>query len=166
MASVARYCCCGPCPSIEITFSGVDAAICDACVEGSGPIADRKRTAVNLDGTYAVPLYSHSTGTIFTPETCEYRLLVNSVVLADLFSNTGTPCTTLIGDLDQDATIHVYYRPATQKIARVLVGVSAGDEVFEVNATGSPFALGTAQSNELTCPNGASDGGTVEVSIP
>ena len=158
------------CPdALEVTFSGVDAAICSSyCRFGTSPFNSTKMKTLSVDGTYAIPF----TAEFPFGQTCRYGISNQSGNYGsfDRWNTTpfcnGAPADTITAE---DLDIRVDVDKASGEILQVsmtVTGVSGGWNLnwfpFSASATGKFYD--EAIGNAVTCTgSGASSGGTATV---
>ena len=149
MASVARYCCCGGCPALEMTITGIDAA---ACCWTNGYDAFNLDTPLGIDGTYSVVGVPTLVGGV-----CTYQFFSGvSGILRYRIADPGD-CTGII----QSGCSHTFgatvkYDTATAKVTEVIIDSSSSctlallENLRLFTATGLSTSLGVAISNQET----------------
>ncbi len=163
MASVARYCCCDAgCPaSIEVTFSGVDAAACTGC-RSDGGSGSYKILTPSVDGTIALSL------TLETPTRCYYSTAFNSTVYLEIYSSSD--CSGVASSNYQTYGYSVQLDKSTGLWDVCNVTGTGGSVMFTYSGS---VGYGTSISNQnaacatqtLAAPI-ISDGGTAVISLP
>ena len=161
MASVARYCCCGGCPStLQVVFSGVDAAACTGCYN-DGTDSGGKWTGVSIDGTVTVSFFADY------GSYCLYLYQDQSTAGTGEYHNSVTDCSSLSQNPIVVPQTTVHYVQSSNTVTLVSVGNFNDGFYWTGSAT-----LGNAVSNQLACGTKisgagrwpASSGGTATVS--
>lgn len=159
--------CPGGCPTggLEITLSGVDAAICSTCITIPSPLGSHRPATLSADGVYVLPFDGVD---LFTGY-CRYNLFLPAGNYGSV--DIWAPSTTCAGAATSTETftggqITVTMDPDTGEFDEVGAGLTSatrGWNLFAANATGKTY--GEAIANAGTCANYASDGGTATIEI-
>lgn len=137
MASVARYCCCGPptcAAAYEVTVAGIDGNIC--CVNNA------KADPTPFDGVVTAPFLSEPVDGL-----CVFQYIYGSVT----FVSHSDACVTPNGvTRTKTCRVNVAYDLAIGKVTSVTISDNTGGQDVFFHASGS-WDLGDTISNSLTC---------------
>lgn len=171
--SMHVFCCCAKgCPeTLEVTFSGVDAAICAAC-QRTGVFNSLTFNNSSIDGTYTVVFDQFIAGT------CEYVMSPQTQSLSVQLHSGSTTC----GGAGSADTIDLNLRvrlnnPGNTVNLVIFESLSSNIKwAAAFLASGLSDALGASISNALTCTpsftggtgyrSHYSNGGTAVVDLP